>query len=151
LPASKVAGFIGKYSPEIARDIAVCRRKMQALVPRGYELVYDNYNALAIGYGPGQKASDAILSIAAYPRWVTLFFLYGAKLRDPDSLLQGAGSRVRSIKLQSPDDLDRADVKRLISQALSPHTEAFATCARIKTIVKSVSAKQRPRRPAAKG
>ena len=146
--STQVAEFIGKYSPEIARFYSVSRRKMRSMVPRGYELVYDNYNALGIGYGPAQRASDVIVSIVAYPRWVTLFFLYGASLRDPGSLLEGSGNRVRSIRLGSPDDLDRPEIKKLISQALAPHTEALAQCPRITTIIKAVAAKQRPRRPA---
>lgn len=47
-PASQVAELIAKYTPEIARFYSVSRRKMRAMVPRGYELVYDNYNALGI-------------------------------------------------------------------------------------------------------
>jgi hypothetical protein len=146
-PASQVAECIGKYTPEIAHALRACRRRMRAFVPRGYELVYDNYNALGIGYGAGQKASDAILSIVAYPRWVTLFFLNGSKLKDPNSLLEGEGSRVRSIRLQSPEDLDRSDIKKLISQALSPFEGALSKCPRIKTVIKSIAAIQRPRRP----
>jgi hypothetical protein len=145
--ASQVAGFLEKYTPEIAGAFRACRRRMRALVPRGYELVYDNYNALGIGYGPGQKASDVVVSIVAYPRWVTLFFLHGANLEDPKSLLDGKGSRVRSIRLRSPEDLDRPDIERLISQALGPHTPALAECPRIKTIIKAKAARRRPRRP----
>jgi hypothetical protein len=146
-PASQVVKFIGKYSPDIAKAFTTGRRKMRALVPRGYELVYDNYNGLGIGYGPGQKASDPILSIVAYPQWITLFFLYGGELNDPRSLLEGAGKRVRSIRLQSPKDLDRSDIGQLISQALSPYADALAACPRIETIIKSSAKKQRPRRP----
>ncbi|HYM34135.1 MAG TPA: DUF1801 domain-containing protein [Steroidobacteraceae bacterium] len=145
--ASQINEFIERYTPEIARTFKGSRRKMRAIVPRGYELVYDNYNALAIGYGPGEKASDAIVSIVAYPRWVTLFFLYGSGLKDPDSLLEGSGSRVRSIRLRSADDLDRRAIKQLIAQALAPHNEALANCSRIKAIVKSISKTRRPRRP----
>ncbi len=32
-------------------------------------------NALAIGFGPSDRASEVIISIAVYPRWVSLFFL----------------------------------------------------------------------------
>ena len=31
------------------------------------ELVYDNYNALAIGYAPTERTSEAIFSIALFP------------------------------------------------------------------------------------
>ena len=135
-PASQLAGFIASYTPEMARSFKAARRKMRALIPRGFELVYENYNALGIGYGPGDKASNVVLSIVAYPRWVTLFFLHGAGLKDPNSLLEGAGSRVRSIRLESAKDFDRADVKQLISQALAPHREALAKCPRLELIIK---------------
>ena len=72
------------------------------------QLVYDNYNALAIGFGPSERASEAIFSIVLYPRWVTLFFLQGAGLADPKRLLKGSGKVVRHIVLASAADLDLA-------------------------------------------
>ena len=146
-PASRLAELIGKYSPEIAAAFASARRKMRALVPRGYELVYENYNALGIGYGPGEKGSDAIVSIVAYPRWITLFFLYGANLKDPNSLLQGNGSRVRSIRLESPNDIDRADINQLIARAFAPHVARFKECPRLQLVMKSTASKRRSRGP----
>jgi hypothetical protein len=146
-PAAQLAKFIGRYSPEIARAFEAARRKMRAHVPRGYELVYDNYNALGIGYGPGQKSSDVIVSIVAYPRWVTLFFLRGADLEDSQSLLQGTGKQVRRITLGSPDDLDESGIRELIAQALAPHSATLASCPRIRTVIKSAASKRRPRRP----
>ena len=85
--AAQISQFIATYSPEIARTFKLARRKMRAFVPRGYELVFDNYNALGIGYGPGLKSSHVIMSIVAYPRWVTLVFMRGVTLDDPQSLL----------------------------------------------------------------
>ena len=146
-PASRLAELIGKYSPEVAQAFTVARRKMRALVPRGYELVYENYNALGVGYGPGQKASDVIVSLVAYPQWVTLFFMYGAALKDPNSLLKGTGRRVRSIRLQSSKDIDRPDVRQLISQALTPHHEALERCPFLELVVRSIASKRRSRRP----
>lgn len=148
-PTLQLAELVANYAPEIARAFTVARRKMRAFVPRGYELVYENYNALGVGYGCGQKASAAILSVVAYPRWVTLFFLHGGNLKDPKSLLDGTGSRVRSIRLKSPNDLDRPDVQQLISQALAPHAEALARCPRLTLVIKSIASRRRPRRPAA--
>jgi len=81
--------------------------------------VYDNYNALAIGFGPSERASEAIFSIAVYPRWVSLFFLQGAKLPDPDNVLRGSGSRVRHLVLTEPDVLEQPAVKKLMALALA--------------------------------
>jgi Domain of unknown function (DU1801) len=148
-PALQLVKLVASYAPEIARAFTVARRKMRSFVPRGYELVFENYNALGVGYGPGQKAPDVILSIVAYPRWITLFFLHGAHLKDPNSLLSGKGSRVRSIRLESPNDLDRPDIQQLISQVLHPHAEALARCPRLTLVIRSIASKRRPRRPGA--
>jgi hypothetical protein len=49
--------------------------------------VYRNYNALVVGFCVGDRASSGLFSIAVYPRYVTLFFLKGAALPDPNGLL----------------------------------------------------------------
>lgn len=146
--ARQVADCIARYTPQMADALTACRRQLQARVPNGYELVYDNYNALAIGYAWADKASASLVSIAGYPRWVTLFFLYGKGLPDPEGLLEGDGVRVRSLRLKSPDDLDNAAVRRLLDLALAPHAADFAAAPPLQTIIKSIAAKQRSRRPA---
>lgn len=145
--ARQVADFIARYTPQMADAITACRRKLCARVPRGFELVYDNDNALAIGYAHADQAAAALVSIAGYPRWVTLFFLYGKDLPDPEGLLEGEGARVRSMRLASPDDLDTPAVRRLLELALAPHAADFAAAPPLKTVVKAQSAQQRVRRP----
>jgi hypothetical protein len=145
---ARINDFIDKYTPDVAAAIRACRRKLLKRVPHGVEMVYDNYNALVFAFGPSEKQADLVLSIAAYPKWVTLFFWRGSELDDPAGLLTGTGSQVRGIRLGTPDDLDCDDVKALIAQALRAQEAAFKAAATIKTVIKSVSAKQRPRRPA---
>ena len=48
---------------------------------------------------------------------VTLAFLRGAILPDPDKLLQGTGKGVRNLKLRTLDDVRRPGVKKLIEEA----------------------------------
>lgn len=147
-PTSRqVADFIARYTPEMAAAITTCRQRLRERVPHGFELVYDNYNALAIGYAWADKASASLVSIAGYSRWVTLFFLYGKGLPDPDGLLEGHGVRVRSIRLNSPQDMDSPAVRRLLDLALAPHEADFAAAPPLKTVVKAIAAKQRERRP----
>jgi hypothetical protein len=83
----QIASFLAKYNPEVAADAKASRTKMQKRVPGGFEFVYDNYNALVFGYGPTDRPSEAVLSLAVMPQWVTLCFLKGAKLPDPKKLL----------------------------------------------------------------
>jgi len=110
-------------------------------------MVCDNYNALAVGFGPGNCASQAIFSIAVYPRWVSLFFLQGVRLKDPTRLLKGNGSRVRHIVLGEGRGIGSADVDALITAALEAATRPIDPKAKRQRIIKSISAKQRPRRP----
>ena len=144
-PQSRLAGFIAKYDPKVARVARQALGKMRKLLPGAVELVYDNYNALAIGFGPTERASDAIFSIAVYPRWVSLFFLQGATLSDPKKLLKGSGTRVRHIVLESAT-LDKPAVRALMAQALRKARKPLDSGGRRRLVIKAVSAKQRPRR-----
>jgi hypothetical protein len=83
-PAAQLDAFLDKFTPDIAAQARIALRRMRARLPGALELVYDNYNALAIGFSPTDRTSDAIFSIALFPRWVSLFFLLnGTRLRDP--------------------------------------------------------------------
>ena len=148
MTASKISAFLAKYSPEVRSELRAARTRLRSMFPRGYELVYDNYNALVFGFSPTESTSEAFISVAGYPKWVTLFFLRGVDLHDPKGLLQGAGKQVRSIRLNSARQLAQPAVKALIAQAMEPHREALRRGKPLQTIVKSVSPRQRARRPA---
>jgi len=143
----QLAGFIGKYTPEIGALAKAALARMRKRLPGAIELVYDNYNALAIGFGPTERASDAILSIAVFPRWVSLFLLHGAQLADPEKLLKGSGKRARHVVLDDAALLDRPAVQALMSRALECAPKPLNRTGRRRTVIKSISAKQRPRRP----
>jgi hypothetical protein len=147
-PEKELDGFIAKYSPEIGVLARAVLAKMRARLPGALELVYDNYNALAIGFSPTERASDAIFSIALWPRWVSLFFLQGAGLPDPNRLLRGSGKVARHIVLEDADDLDKPAVQELISLALDRARVPLDGTDDSRLVIKSVSAKQRPRRSA---
>ena len=141
--------FLAKFSPAIEDTARQALRKMRTRLPGAIELVYDNYNALAIGFSPTERASDAIFSIALYPRWVSLFFLMnGAKLRDPDGRLQGNGTQARHIVLETVGILDEQAVQELMAQSLELSPKQIDASQPSRLIIKSISAKQRPRRPA---
>jgi hypothetical protein len=145
-PERRLTEFIGKFSPEVARTARSARTKVHKLLPGAFELVYDNYNALALAFGPTEKASDIILSIALYPRWVSLFFARGASLADPSQVLRGSGNQMRHVVLEPVSMLDTPAVRALIKAAVATHPKPLAGV-RGRTIIKSVSAKQRLRRP----
>ena len=151
MDASKVEAqlesFIARYEDGVAAQIRGARLVMQARLPGALELVYDNYNALAIGYGPTERQADIIFSIAAYPRWISLFFVGGPRLDDPHRLLKGEGSRVRHMVLAGVDDLADPRVAALMEEALRLAPRRLDPDQPTRTIIKSVSARQRSRRP----
>ena len=140
----QIAGFLARYDPAISALAVDARRRLRRRLPTATELVYDNYNALVFGYGASDRASDGILSIALYPRWVTLFFLHGVGLSDPSGLLQGSGTPVRGVRLSKASDLEAPAIAALITEAGGRAGTALPQEDGA-TVIKSVSARQRPR------
>jgi hypothetical protein len=141
--------FMRRYSADIVATARDALTRLRKQVPGAVELVYDNYNALVVGFAPSERASEAVLSIALYPKWVTLFFLQTRpSLPDPDRLLKGRGTRVRSVVLETAADLDMPAVRALIRAALERAPVQIDASGRRRLVIKSISAKQRPRRPA---
>ena len=140
-------GFLNAFTPESAELARKVLTKLRKRLPHALELVYDNYNALAIGFAPNERASEGIFSIAIYPKHINFFFLQGAKLPDPDGLLQGEGSVVRHIRLEDEKTLDRPDVKAMMATAMKTAKVTFDETVKYRLVIKSVSEKQRPRRP----
>jgi len=146
-PAAQLAAFMSRYSPDVAAVAKAALARMRKRMPGAVELVYDNYNALVIGFSPSERASDAIFSIALYPRWVNLFILKGAGLPDPHCLLKGNGKQVRSIVLEGASTFDRPEVEALIAAALERANPPIDFSKKRKLIIRSISPVQRPRRP----
>jgi hypothetical protein len=146
----QLESFISRHTPEVAACARRALARMRKRLPGAVELVYDNYNALVIGFGPSDRASEAIFSIALYPRWVNLFFLDGATLSDPKGRLRGNGKFVRSIVLRDATELDEPEIRALMDLAVRRAKHPINGSSRRRLVIRSISAKQRPRRPATK-
>jgi hypothetical protein len=147
-PAKALAGFIAKYTPAMAKEGRAALVRMRKLLPGAVQMVYDNWNGLVIGFGPTERASDAVVSILLLPDHVTLCFIQDApKLPDPERLLQGSGKVVRHIKLTSARDLDSPAIRALIKAAVRQSDVPFVRGATSRLVIKSISPRQRPRRP----
>ena len=145
-PAAQLNGFISRYSSETGALGKAVLRSFRRLLPPAVEMVYDNYNFLVVGFGPTERPSEAVFSVVFYPRGVSLCFLQGARLSDPHGLLEGSGQQVRHIKLPRAQTLADPKVRALIAAALKTSPLSFDKAGRRKLIIKSISAKQRPRR-----
>lgn len=137
--------FIDRFTPEVAAQARHALAMVSARLPGATRLVYDNYNALAIAFGSNDKLSDVVCSVALYPRWVSLFLSNGPRLLDPAGLLEGGGATVRHVKLTG-DRINDPAVWALLAAAAVSVTLPIDPAREGRLIVKSISAKQRPRR-----
>ncbi|MDQ2924576.1 MAG: DUF1801 domain-containing protein [Acidobacteriota bacterium] len=141
----QIDGFIDKFDSAMAKRIREVRAALRKRFPTAIEMVYDNYNFFVIGYSPTDKPTDYIVSLAANSKGVGLSFNHGADLPDPHGVLQGSGSQNRFVRLtngaatlKDPHVAQAIDAAVAIAEAL-PVQKGH-------TVVRSISAKQRPRR-----
>lgn len=145
-PKAQLDAFVAKYSPEVAKLGKAAIARMRKLLPAAQVIVYDNYNALAVGFGSSERSSDAVFSIVLYPRWVSLFLLKGAGLPDPHKRLKGSGNVVRHVVLTDIKVLDDPQIRELMELAIERSGASLQTGKRGALIIKSISPRQRPRR-----
>jgi len=145
-PEDQLQSFIEKFESQQRAVIRAARKKLRKRFPTATELVYDNYNFFVIGFGPNDRPSDCIVTIAAAANGVGLCFIRGAGLPDPEKMLLGSGKQTRFVRLPSADVLEQPAVQALLSVAAEHAQTPLPAIGRGKLVIRSVSAKQRPRR-----
>jgi hypothetical protein len=142
----QLRNFIHKFEPEHQAIIRAARKALRKRFPTATELAYDNYNFLVIGFGPNERPSDCIVSIAAAANGVGLCFIRGASLPDPAKVLLGSGKQTRFVRLPKAEVLQQRAVQTLLTVAADRAKTPLPESGRGRLIIRSVSAKQRPRR-----
>jgi hypothetical protein len=145
-PVGSLSALLGEYDPAVASLAQHVLARIDALLAGAHRMVYDNCNATVVGYSPDGKARHAVCSVAAYPRWVNLFFFAGSVLPDHHGLLQGTGSTVRSVRLAAPGDFD-GRVVDLIGAAVAMSEVPFDADRPLSTEIVSRATRRRTRRP----
>lgn len=79
----------------------------------------------ALGYGARQYGYGGwgMAALQAHKGWVSLFFMEGVKLDDPDGVLEGSGKLLRHVKLRSLEALEThaASIRALVIAATRMH------------------------------
>ena len=143
---AQIEGFIARFDMENAALIRSARSLLWKQFPTAIEQVYDNYNFLAIGFCTTERTSDCLFSLAASAKGVSLSFYYGADLPDPHGILLGSGNQNRFLRLDSEARLRQPEVQELLAAAVFHAKTPLAPNGGGYSMVKSISAKQRPRR-----
>ena len=144
---AQLEAFLAKYLPPVAAIGRSAIRRLRLRFPGCDALVFDNFEALAVGFAPDGKTTTMFLSVALYPRWVSLYFLQAAGLNDPDRLLGSSTAAVRQIRLSRAEDLDAAALRELVLQAEANAVPAVDPLRSGQLVIKSVAVRQQPRRP----
>ena len=146
----QLQGFIDKFEPEHQALIRAMRTALRKRMPTANELVWDNYNFFVVGYSATERPSDSVVCIAAAANGVGLSFDRGATLPDPKNILLGAGVQNRFLRFESAKTLALPDVEALIDAAIAQAKTPFTPKGKGKLIIRSISAKQKPRRKSTK-
>ena len=144
-PKSQFAEFLSRFPPEIVALVKRCLPKLRRAFPGSNELVYDYDKSVVVAFGMSERGYEAIVAVAIFPGWVKLYF--DKSLPDPKGLLEGAGSKVRSVTVKSASDLDHGDIRDLIKAAVKHSAVTFPKSGATRMIIKSESKKKTKRSP----
>ena len=138
--------MIARLPPAMARLTRAVLAKMRRMHPGATELVYDKSRSLVIGFCTTDRASSAINSIGVYRKWINVYFFAGDALPDPEGLLQGSGSMVRTVRITDAKELDRPALKTLIANARLHADPPPARNAKRRVIIRQGRLKSAPAR-----
>jgi hypothetical protein len=141
---SPVSVSLTRFPAAIVALAKQCRTKLRKAFPVAFELVYDYRHSLILSYGMTDRGIEAIVALAIAPHEIRLYF--DKSLPDPDGVLEGKGSRVRSAVISSSVDLDRGPIRALIDAAIANAGDALPHPGVMQTIVKSDPKKQQAKR-----
>jgi len=147
-PLTDLLKFLKPFDEEVQEIALKLREFVLDIFPDTNELIYDNYNALAIGYSLSDKQKEMFCHIAVYSKYVNIGFDRGVDLDDPKQKLKGTGNRIRHITVTDFEAIQKSYMKNLLKQAhkltidtLDKKTQTIIG----QSIVKSISAnKKRP-------
>lgn len=140
--------FLKPFPNEIRAIVLELRNFVWDLYPETNELIYDNYNALAVGWSPTDKVSHTFCSIAIGRSTMNIHFgfYWGSEIKDPKKLLIGDGNQYRYVLVKDLQTFPKRYIQKLLADAY------LNSLARVKdkaqllsglTIVKSISVAKR--------
>ena len=150
-PNPQLKEFIAPYDPTIQELALNLRDFITSLVPDANELIWDNYNAVAIAYSKSEKLKDAFCHIALYAKHVNFGFNRGTQLPKTSLKLEGKGKLIRHVTIKDSDSFPKEEITSLVlegvalSEQINP--ELIHSSHTPKSIVMSISEKKvRPKR-----
>lgn len=137
------------FPKEVAKTALSLREFVWDLYPESNELIYDNYNAVAIGWSVTDRVSHVFCNIAVgrSNHSIQFGFYWGSKIADPEKKLIGNGNQYRYFRVVNLDSFPRPYIKKLMKVAYHYSLSLVKDRGLIRhgqTIMKSISEKKRP-------
>jgi hypothetical protein len=147
-PEAHLRSSIDRLDPKNQKLMRSVRAAVRKRFPTLNELAYDYATSFVIGYSPTERGIDGVVSIAARADGVRLYFNFpqGVHLPDPKGLLLGSGRQTRFVRVEAASQLAHPDVRALVAVAIEQASVPVPSKGRGTLIIKSVGAKERPRR-----
>src|SRR5436309_1914950 len=140
--------FLKPFGDDIKERALWLREFVWDLYPETNELIYDNYNALAVGWSPTDRVGHTFCSIAVgrTSHNIHFGFYWGSEISDPEKILLGRGNQYRYILVKNKNDFPKAYIKKLLKEAYANSLAKVEDKNQIikgQTMVKSMSEKKR--------
>lgn len=107
---------IAQATPEIQALARAARELLADVMPGVTEVPWARQKIAGYGVGP-KKMSEHFCYIAPFKRHINLGFMYGARLPDPERLLEGKGADLRHVKIRKAEDLEQPALRQLVEHA----------------------------------
>ena len=115
--AHDVSGFLGEYPAAVSDLSRRLRAIVRAAIPGAREELDRPGRVIGYGFGPGY--SGLVCTIIPSKKGVKLGVVHGARLPDPQGLLEGSGKQHRYVAFSKPADLEKAGLKELLRAAVT--------------------------------
>ena len=103
--------------PAITAIVSALKEQITAVHSDHVEIVWPRLKIASYGIGP-KKMSEHYAYIAPQKKHVNLGFYHGATLKDPTGLMEGAGKKLRHVKIRSLAEVSKKELGDLLKASL---------------------------------
>lgn len=144
---SHLQKFLLPYDIKIQQLAIKLRNFIIDTEPTCNELIWDNYNAVAMAYSKSDKLKDAFCHIAVYAKHINFGFNRGSELTKSQLKLSGNGKLIRHITVNNFEEFPENEIRKMLFEAIGIseklNDKLINAEIQSKSIVMSISKKKR--------
>lgn len=137
-PNPQLFEFLAPYDKHIQELVLKLRGVVIDTVSETNELIWDNYNAVAIAYSKSEQLKDAFCHIAVYSKHVNFGFNRGSELSKNAIPLKGNGKLIRHLPVTDYNSFPEQDIRKLLWEAVGLSESRNKNLATLDTTPKSI-------------